>query len=251
MQKSYNVYNNLGYWFLAFIVLIFWGFYPTYFAVIFQPMRRIVHVHFFFMALWVVMLIVQPFLIKYKKNHIHRTIGKLSYFVAPAAMITGYLMLRNNYYGSIDRMHQEMAEGKAQYKDSDILIGAASSASIAMLYLTWFVTFYTLAIRNRRNMLPHSRYMLACALLMLGPSLDRVLFNTFYAKYPFRYDLISFFIQDIVIAALMIRDFRKKKRTRALAYALVIFVTGQLSYYYLTSNSIFATIAKFIMKPAP
>lgn len=66
--KSYALYPNLGYWFLLIILLVFGGFYHTYFSVFFKPKAIIIHVHFGLMAAWVVMLIVQPFLIKYKKK---------------------------------------------------------------------------------------------------------------------------------------------------------------------------------------
>ena len=75
MQKVYNVYYNLGYWFLLLIVLVIAGFYTSYFTVFFQPHATIIHIHFTLMTLWIAMLITQPFLIKYKKLAIHRMLG--------------------------------------------------------------------------------------------------------------------------------------------------------------------------------
>lgn len=46
MQKAYNLYYNLGYWFLLFIVLVVAGFYTSYFSVFFQPTAPLIHVHF-------------------------------------------------------------------------------------------------------------------------------------------------------------------------------------------------------------
>ena len=67
MKKTYNVYYNLGYWFLLLIVLVIGGFYTSYFQVFFEPTHPLIHLHFTLMAIWIAMLIVQPFLIKYKK----------------------------------------------------------------------------------------------------------------------------------------------------------------------------------------
>ena len=59
MQRNYNLYYNLGYFFMLFIVLVFGGFYATYFSVFFKPMPAFIHVHFILLSLWIVMLIVQ------------------------------------------------------------------------------------------------------------------------------------------------------------------------------------------------
>jgi hypothetical protein len=86
MEKSYNIYHNLGYWFLFLILLVLAGFYSSYFLVFFQPTPSIIHIHFTLMTLWIVMLIVQPFLIKYKKVAIHRMLGKISYVLVPLVL---------------------------------------------------------------------------------------------------------------------------------------------------------------------
>lgn len=67
MQTKQFTYHNLGYWFLLFIVLSFAGFYHTYFTKLLDIKTPIIHIHFLLMGLWISMLIVQPFLIKYKK----------------------------------------------------------------------------------------------------------------------------------------------------------------------------------------
>ncbi|MEO5997731.1 MAG: hypothetical protein ABIN89_13410, partial [Chitinophagaceae bacterium] len=77
MQKSFNLYHNLGFWFLSLIVLLFTGFYTSYFSVFFQPKAGLIHVHFTLEVLWMAMLITQPFLIKYKQRAIHKTVGKI------------------------------------------------------------------------------------------------------------------------------------------------------------------------------
>jgi hypothetical protein len=98
MPKSYDVYRNLGYWFLLLIALVFAGFYTTYFSVFLQPKASIIHVHFTLMALWIAMLITQPFLIKYSKLAIHRMLGKTSYVLVPLALVSSFLMVRYSYY---------------------------------------------------------------------------------------------------------------------------------------------------------
>src|SRR5438094_227069 len=98
MQSKDNFYPNLGYWFLSFIVLVFAGFYYTYFSILFNPRPVIIHIHFSLMALWIAMLIIQPFLIKYKKRHLHKLIGRLSYFLVPLVLFFCFLVIRLEYY---------------------------------------------------------------------------------------------------------------------------------------------------------
>jgi thiosulfate reductase cytochrome b subunit len=107
MQKSSNLYQNLGYWFLMFIVLVIAGFYTSYLSTLFDDKPRLVHIHFMLMSLWIIMLITQPFLIKYKKRAIHRKIGKASYVLVPLVLISGFLMMRQSFYFSSELIYQE------------------------------------------------------------------------------------------------------------------------------------------------
>src|SRR5215813_8088804 len=105
MQKTYNIYNNLGYWFLFLLIaLIPLGFYKSYFSVLLQPKPSIIHIHFTFMSLWIVTLITQPFLIKYKKFALHRVIGKISYVLVPCLLIAAWFMIRYSYYHFIENL---------------------------------------------------------------------------------------------------------------------------------------------------
>lgn len=71
MQKADNFYYNLGYWFLLLVVLVFAGFYTSYFAVFFQPTAPIIHIHFILMVLWITMMDLSA--------HLHPGTGALFY----------------------------------------------------------------------------------------------------------------------------------------------------------------------------
>jgi hypothetical protein len=73
--QTTRIYNNLGYWFLIFVLLAFIGFYKSYFSVLLEPHPSVVHLNFAFMVIWMGLVIVQPLLIKYKKLSVHRTLG--------------------------------------------------------------------------------------------------------------------------------------------------------------------------------
>src|SRR5688500_3805622 len=125
MQRSYNIYHNLGYWFLLLIVLVFAGFYTSYFTTLFDNHPPIIHIHFTLMMLWIAMLIAQPFLIKFKKFSIHRTLGKISYVLVPLVLASAFLMIRLSYYRFIDIAHAEVAKGLNQSTNAQILQKAA------------------------------------------------------------------------------------------------------------------------------
>ena len=134
MQKAFIFYQNSGYWFLLLMPLVLIGFYPTYFAVLLKPTPSIIHLHFSLMAMWVAMLIVQPFLYKYKKLRLHRAIGKVSYVLVPLLLITAYFMIRFSYYRFIGDMEQRISTGSLQADHHQVLKEAASYEAIAFLY---------------------------------------------------------------------------------------------------------------------
>jgi hypothetical protein len=52
---------------------------------------------------WLVLLIVQPLLIKTGRTELHRTIGKVSYVLGPLIIIFLYLVGKGSYWRSIGR----------------------------------------------------------------------------------------------------------------------------------------------------
>ena len=251
MQKSYNVYYNLGYWFLLLIVLVIAGFYTSYFAVFFKPTASIIHIHFALMVIWIAMLIVQPFLIKYKKRAIHRMLGKVSYVLVPLVLLSGFLMIRRAYYLLIDDMHQKAAVGLNQLSDREILQQAAAYQAIGIFYLSWFALFYSFAIINRRKSAIHARFMLATALPLLGPTVDRIVFFNFKLPAYIPYELPSLLIIDIILAILLWHDYKNKRPTKTLWTCLLIYLTGQVLYFIIPGTEAWQHFVALIMKPKP
>lgn len=252
MQPKKFYYHNLGYWFLLFIVLVIGGFYTTYFTRILEPMPVVIHIHFILMTLWLMMLIAQPFLIKYKKLSGHRLLGKSSYILVPLLLITGFLLIRNEYYRNLNGLTEQVVKGLKQYSPVEILKEVAATP-IGLFYLTWFLVFYCLAIRNKRQAPKHARYMLATALTLTGPTVDRIVGIHFhiYTVAGISSFIISFLIIDIVLALLLYLDYKNKKETKTLWTCLLIYTIGQILYYILPTFDWWAEFMKFIMLPKP
>ncbi len=254
MKKSYNLYHNLGYWFLLFIVLVFAGFYHTYFSVLFQPVKPVIHIHFVLMAIWIVMLIVQPFLIKYKKPALHRLIGRISYVVVPLLLLTTFILIRNEYYDSISDLENRSIPGQGPLSHTEILKQAAAQQGLALFYFIWFFVFYLLAIKNKKKSPVHARYMLATSLSLLGPTVDRMIFFVFKMdKLPgsLPIELVAFCMADAVLAVLLLKDYRENRPVKTLLTALFIYIMGQALYFSLPGTPIWQIFIELIMRPTP
>lgn len=252
MQQKKFYYHNLGYWFLLFVVLVIAGFYTTYFTRLAEPMPGIIHIHFVLMTLWLLLLIAQPFLIKFKKLSWHRSLGKASYILVPLLLITGFLLIRNEYYRNLEGLNQAVLAGELQLSPAEISKQVAATP-IGLFYLTWFGVFYGLAIRNRRQSPKHARYMLATALTLTGPTVDRIIGIHFhiYTVAGISSFIISFLLIDLVLALLLYLDYKNKKDTKTLWTCLLIYTIGQCVYYILPAFDWWAGFMKFIMLPKP
>ena len=144
MEKSYR---NLGYILLILIPLTIAGFYKSYFIQFpdFEAKNDIfVHFHAFIAFIWILILIVQPLLIRSKKLKIHRRIGRISYVIFPLLILS-----------FIPRMLLIFDSGNAK----NIFFPLSDSILL--------IIFYSLAIYNKKTVAKHMRYMIAMAIVFL------------------------------------------------------------------------------------
>ncbi len=139
---------------LLLVPLVFFAFYKSYFQHFPRFAERIRffdHIHATLAICWVLMLIVQPILISQRKNQWHRVIGKASYIIFPLFFLSfiprEIMVLRS----------EEPVNVFFPLADSLVLL-----------------TLYVLAILNKRNVAKHMRYMIASALVLLGPTIGRI-----------------------------------------------------------------------------
>jgi hypothetical protein len=156
------------------------------------------------------MLIVQPILIARKKYALHRRLGKGSY------LLFGLLIL--SFVPQIIKVIK---------RESDYRVLFFPLADIALL-----ITFFVLAMINKRNITRHMRYIIAGALVFLGPTLGRM--------GPLLFGWGDFFTQNILYAivytiliCLLVYDQKKLKRNPAYLVAMGMFFLHQMTFYYL------------------
>lgn len=150
MEKAYK---NISYLFGAILLLVFAGFFRTYFGLFphFAGLSSIAHFHAIIILVWFALLISQPILIRYKKTELHRWLGKLSYAVVPLLLLSIALMMK-----------------VAQSKAKNLFIFSISLADII-----FFVTFYLLAVIYRHKLAYHTRFMVLTVLPFINPALGR------------------------------------------------------------------------------
>jgi hypothetical protein len=252
MQKTYDLYRKgIAYWYLLLIPLIGWGFYQSYFVSLFVPRPSVIHIHFVLMMIWAVMLITQPLLVRYKKLVIHRTIGKISYVVMPLLLMTGFLLIRFVYYRELNNLNLQVSGHTLSSPAA--LQKAADSVRIILFYLFWLGFFYFNAALSRRTTSVHARYMVAASLTMIGPTLERIFFSfgieSFFGTIPI--EGLSYLLQDLILAGLLIYDYKNKKTTRTLWICLLVYMVGQFLYFFVRGKDFWEAFVSFIMQPAP
>jgi hypothetical protein len=165
-------YLPLVYMLIGLFSIVLLGFFNTYFIFFpqFESFRFAHHFHGFFMVLWLLMLIVQPWLISRGHFKSHRVIGRSSYVIAPLVALSIFMIARHGYYHPPEPDMPEIVKLGMQ--------------ALSLPNLFAFSILYVLAISNTDNTPEHLRYMIGTALLMLGPGLGRVLVSFFGMAFP-------------------------------------------------------------------
>ena len=189
--------NRIGYLFIVVLLICLLGFYPTYISKFpeFKDFTSAHHFHGLMALLWILMLIVQPFLIRAKKHQLHRQIGKFSYILMPLLIISLFLVSKAGYERSIKMMPETAAL-------AGLTNGIPDMFSFAILYV--------LAMVHRKNTPYHLRFMASTGIMMIGPGLGRFLIVTF--GIPFPIVILSIILLTTGVGLVwMIMDIRNKK----------------------------------------
>lgn len=204
-----KLYRNISYLFVGISVLIFFGFYKTYFGLFpaFRGLPTMAHFHATAFLSWFALLIVQPILIRKKKLKTHRMLGRLSYFLILLIIITTIGMTRYQYYQSIK---------------TDTRKEALTGLLQAYLDLSFFVSYYVVAIINMKRLSWHLSFIIAASLVLLGPGLGRLiahLFRSFWATV-----IITLGAMYLTLITLMIVEKKRLHRGILRSPYLLIFI---------------------------
>ena len=220
MEQSYK---NISFLFVGVFIVIFAGFYKTYFGLFptFDKVTTTQHIHSALFMMWFVMLIVQPMLIRIRNYKWHRILGKFSYFLVPTLVASIFYIAKGFYQKMILTLPVE-----------DVL----PMLFVPFYQIIDFVALYLLAIFYKKFAPYHMRYMIATSLAIVGAAVRRIFTKLIGMGGPDAF-LYTFILTDVVLIALIMYDIRYKKDWMPYFIALIIISLSQISYYLIPNTS--------------
>ena len=212
-QKSYL-------YFIGFFLFMIWGFWFTYFTRLLDQQNYRMHVHGAALILWCLMLIIQPYLIRKGKIHIHKTIGKFSYLLMPILL-----------FSTVDLLKYTL-RGKEYLSSMDNLFIA-----LVINALIVYIILYGLAIYHKNKGTVHARYMLSTVFPMVTPITDRIFSIHFPSVLNFVptvdgnpvAPVIGFTLANIFLIFLSIWDWQSHKRWNVFPLVLILLLCYHFS----------------------
>lgn len=211
-------YKNLGYFLFILVALVAAGFYKPYFALIphFDPgITPLVQFHAILLMSFVALLVAQPLLIRYKLRGVHKTVGKLTYFLMPLLVASCVGVVLKEYDEALARTLSVASALRSIFSDAAQLLLLA--------------VFYLLAVKNRRNIPAHMRYMIAVALIVAPAGIARILGYWFDVP-RYTSGLISNALLDAALIALILFDRRNHLNYRPYLLVLPLFLLTHAAF---------------------
>lgn len=197
--------TGAGIWIGALLLLALAGFWPSYVSHIGMA-DALTHLHAGLMLAWFGMLFAQPWLVRTRRLALHRQLGKVSYVLVPALVLTCVAL-------SQVRMAAVQPQGFG-FQCLVLYLGLAASVIFAM--------FWGLAIRHRHDVALHARYMVGTALVLIDPALARLL-ATLAPQLGPGVLWVSYGLLFVILGVLIWRD-RGRHGQRAFVFQLGVFV---------------------------
>ena len=206
------MYRASPFFFIALLLLALPAFWPTYLFPKKYETDWHVHLHGIAMFLWMLLLIVQSSLIRFKAFPTHRALGKTSFVLVPVIVVSTILLA-----------HYRMRSGLNRELIYFFYVQVA--------LMVQFLVAYSLAIFERRTPAAHMRFMVCTALALVDPILARVLAIHFGIEPPLM-QAITYGVVDLVLVALIVHDKMNGHYTRVYPAMLALFVATQVPTFF-------------------
>ncbi len=217
MAKS-KFYKNVYIYLTIGLIIVFLGFSTSYFGRLSQSALPY-HIHGISATLWMIILIVQPFLYTHSKLKVHKYLGWSTLILVPTLVLAGMEMIRL------------MIQNQKNYPP-DIVYNLAF---IDVTTLLGFVLLYVLALHFRKRLRLHARLMVCTLFGPLVPALTRVFFILNLAD-DFNQSLtFSFAVVEIVLLFIIWIE-RKQKEAKLTYLPVLIFTIFQHLLMYFAGN---------------
>ena len=224
---------NKSVFFLALVPLFaVWGFWVTYFTRPQETVSAYEHLHGVAMFGWVLLLVLQSFLIRTNRRPLHRRTGQLAYLLGPLIIVSTVVLA--NY-----RLNMRGLTAEGMY-----VLG------LQTFILIQYTVFLAMALRHRKQPDVHSRWMICTAFAMLDPIFARILLVNFI-HVPLESGLIQYItyaFTDLIVLALVLKDWKGENRHDVFLPALLLLVVTQLPTLVLLRIPAWEAFAAWFMK---
>jgi len=193
------------------------------------PIPPIVHLHGLFYSTWMILLVVQSFLINTKNVQLHRSLGTFGIALATGVIILG--MFITILFGRYQRANPTPDYYNLMY------LGVVAVLS--------FGTLFCLAIRNVKNPANHKRLILFATICLLAPGINRLYMVPFGMT---RLPLSAMYLTlDVLIAAILIYDWRIMRKISAVSITgAAIIIIPELFRASITGSETFAGLCNVL-----
>jgi hypothetical protein len=224
MKPDAVLYRSSATFFALFLLFAVAAFWPSYFSRLFEQPDGRFHVHGAVMTLWSVLLVVQGVLIRGQHRTLHKALGKASYAVAPALVLT-----------TASFVHYRI--GPVPPGLTALPSGVLYFLALTLNSLVAFALLYGLAIYHRREPAVHGRFMLCTVFPLFTPITDRLIgayLPGIVALVP-RIEgapvvpIAGFLLADAMLLGLAIWDWAANRRLNVFPAALAIITAYHVS----------------------
>ncbi|HTH51671.1 MAG TPA: hypothetical protein VL501_07045 [Pyrinomonadaceae bacterium] len=198
-------------YFAGLLLLVLPAFWPTYFAPGLGASSTYAHFHAAMATLWMCLLIAQPLLLTRYRFELHRLLGKVSFIIAPALVLS--IVLLANY--RIRAVTEDAYPVQTYFLYLQF--------SLALL----FALCYTLAMIYRRRTEIHAAFMICTGLTLIDPVFARIIAATSPALDVYE-QWWTFGLTDLLLVVLIVVTWRNRGAARVFTAMLPVFVLFQL-----------------------
>lgn len=212
------------YWFGAFFLFALIAFWKNYYSFPDKNIDFYTHFHGIVMTVWVLLLIGQASLIRYKKYNTHRLLGRSSYLIVPLLVISTVLLVHANADKSPD-------------------VDLRNLYRFALMLNATFVLalIYGLGIYYFNTPMIHARFMISTVFPMFTPVTDRIIAH--YIRPLINYapklgditvlPFYGFLLADLILIGLIFWDWKANRRLDVFVYVLGLLVLFHISVFTL------------------
>lgn len=155
-------YRYAHWWVIGLIGLTGMAFWSGYLSELDQAPLEF-HLHGVSAFLWMVLVAVQSWTIQHGRRDLHRNVGLASFGLFPFFLASGMLIA----VGMAKRFVEQASPFHVEY--------AARLAPLDLIAVTGMAYFFYMALRWRRKVHLHARYMLATLVFLINPVVGRIL----------------------------------------------------------------------------